>query len=332
MIQNLAGFYNAKLKKHQQGWLPWELGASSIGAAVHHFVPFTIQYTHFIEMLTGSKPCVQVHGKLLRGKFSATDRMMSFLWICMLTCHRVLGHPRRMWKSRVWSTNVNVTCRAWPLPVGFAYPHPVRNHFTLGLHWRYNDQGGVSNHQPHGCLLKGLFGRISKKTSKLRVTGLCAGNSPGPVNSPHKGPVTRKMFPFDDVIMILHSNVSHRQWTASNHPRCNPLLHHTGKILLQHCSYLGRQCFWCDSPDIRLNSLAPGRPGCHFKTAFFNLALLIDIFTSSNDNPLRWMPWDLIDDKSTLVQVMAWCRQATSHYLSQCWHSSMSPYGVTRPQ
>ena len=25
------------------------------------------------------------------------------------------------------------------------------------------------------------------------------GNSPGPVNSPHKGPVTRKMFPFDDV-------------------------------------------------------------------------------------------------------------------------------------
>ena len=29
------------------------------------------------------------------------------------------------------------------------------------------------------------------------------GNSPGPVNSPHKGPVTRKMFPFDDVIMTI---------------------------------------------------------------------------------------------------------------------------------
>ena len=26
------------------------------------------------------------------------------------------------------------------------------------------------------------------------------------------------------------------------------------------------------------------------------------------------------------------CRQATSHYLSQCWPSSMSPYGVTMPQ
>ena len=71
------------------------------------------------------------------------------------------------------------------------------------LRWRHNDLAGVSNHQPHGCLLNRLFRRRSNKTSKLRVTGLCVGNSPGPVNSPHKGPVTRKMFPFDDVIMIL---------------------------------------------------------------------------------------------------------------------------------
>ena len=69
------------------------------------------------------------------------------------------------------------------------------------LHWRHNDQDGVSNHQPRVCLLNCLFRRRSKKTSKLRVTGLCVGNSPGPVNSPHKGPVTRKMFSFDDVIM-----------------------------------------------------------------------------------------------------------------------------------
>ena len=47
------------------------------------------------------------------------------------------------------------------------------------LHWRHNDHDGVSNHQPRGCLLNRLFRRRSKKTSKLRVTGLCAGNSPG---------------------------------------------------------------------------------------------------------------------------------------------------------
>ena len=44
------------------------------------------------------------------------------------------------------------------------------------------------------------------------------------------------------------------------------------------------------------------------------------------------MPLDLSDDTSTLVQVMAWCRQATSHYLSQCRTRSMSQNGVTRPQ
>ena len=47
------------------------------------------------------------------------------------------------------------------------------------LQWRHNERYSVSNHQPHDCLLNRLFGRRSKKTSKLRVTGLCAGNSPG---------------------------------------------------------------------------------------------------------------------------------------------------------
>ena len=47
------------------------------------------------------------------------------------------------------------------------------------LRWRRNGHGDVSNHQPHHCLLNLLFGCRSKKTSKLRVTGLCAWNSPG---------------------------------------------------------------------------------------------------------------------------------------------------------
>ena len=45
------------------------------------------------------------------------------------------------------------------------------------LQWLHTEREGVSNHQPHGCLLK-RFRRRSKKTSKLRVTGLCEGNSP----------------------------------------------------------------------------------------------------------------------------------------------------------
>ena len=49
----------------------------------------------------------------------------------------------------------------------------------LSLRWRHNGRDSVSNHQPHDCLLNRLFRRRSKKTRKLRVAGLCAGNSPG---------------------------------------------------------------------------------------------------------------------------------------------------------
>ena len=49
----------------------------------------------------------------------------------------------------------------------------------MTLRWRHNGHDSVSNHQPHHFLLNRLFGCRSKKTSKLRVTGFCAGNSPG---------------------------------------------------------------------------------------------------------------------------------------------------------
>ena len=51
--------------------------------------------------------------------------------------------------------------------------HPMKS-----LRWRHNESDGGSNHQPHDCLLNRLFRRRSKETSKLRVTGLCVGNSP----------------------------------------------------------------------------------------------------------------------------------------------------------
>ena len=108
------------------------------------------------------------------------------------------------------------------------------------LRWRHNDHSGVSNHQPHGCLLNRLFRCKSKKTSKLRVTGLCVGNSPGtgefpaqmasyaenvsiwwrhhgllcggihwwPMDSPHKRAVLRKAFRCHDVVLSLDNSFS----------------------------------------------------------------------------------------------------------------------------
>ena len=49
----------------------------------------------------------------------------------------------------------------------------VWNTHADSLEWHHNGRDGVSNHQPHDCLLKCLFRCRSKKTSKLRVTGLC---------------------------------------------------------------------------------------------------------------------------------------------------------------
>ena len=69
------------------------------------------------------------------------------------------------------------------------------------LQWRHNERDDVSNHQSYDCLLKRLFRRNSKKTSKLRVTGFCEGNSPVTGEFPAQRPATGKMFPFDDVIM-----------------------------------------------------------------------------------------------------------------------------------
>ena len=49
---------------------------------------------------------------------------------------------------------------------------------VMASRWRHKWHDGVSNHQPHDCILISLFGCRSKKTSKLRATGLCVGNSP----------------------------------------------------------------------------------------------------------------------------------------------------------
>ena len=66
----------------------------------------------------------------------------------------------------------------------------------FSLQWSHNGRDGFSNYQPHHCLPNRLFRRRSKKTSKPRVAGFCVGIHRWPVNSPHKWPVARKVFPY----------------------------------------------------------------------------------------------------------------------------------------
>ena len=100
------------------------------------------------------------------------------------------------------------------------------------LQWRHNERDGVSNHQSLDCLLKRLFRRRSKKTSELRVTGLCEGNSP--VNSPHKGPVTWKCF---------HLMTS--SWDAESPTLCQQVGGHlASNTTMEYCTWFEEKFEW----------------------------------------------------------------------------------------
>lgn len=75
----LAGFFNAKLKDFQRKWLPCEVEGLCIASAVQHFAPYITHSLHQAQILTDSKPCVQAYHKLMRGEFSTSARITSFL-------------------------------------------------------------------------------------------------------------------------------------------------------------------------------------------------------------------------------------------------------------
>ena len=95
---------------------------------------------------------------------------------------RVIGwwpmtKPRGIWlRSTNSKRNQSVNC-VWYVGISYTL-------YQSSLRWRHNGRHSVSDHQPHDCLLNCLFRRRSKKTSKLRVAGLCAGNSPVPGEFP----------------------------------------------------------------------------------------------------------------------------------------------------
>ena len=82
------------------------------------------------------------------------------------------------------------------------------------LQWRHNGHDSVSNHQSHDCLLNRYSDANQWKHQTSASLAFVRGIHRGPLNSPYKWPVTRKMFPFDDVIMTLVGVTSPvmRQW------------------------------------------------------------------------------------------------------------------------
>ena len=101
-----------------------------------------------------------------------------------LGCFNGIGRQRKYFLSHIRITCCMLGC--WTIT---DCSHFFPGCFTA-LKWRHNQRDGVSNHRRLHWLLNCWFRWRSKKISKLRITWpLC----------PHKGSVTRKMFPFDDV-------------------------------------------------------------------------------------------------------------------------------------
>ena len=89
----------------------------------------------------------------------------------------------------------------------WARPQPlVPISFSSPLHWRHDQRDGV-----YSTVCSGADqGKYHSSASLAFLRGVHR----WPVNSPHRGPVTRKMFPFDDVIMhrVGYCSAINRKW------------------------------------------------------------------------------------------------------------------------
>ena len=108
-----------------------------------------------------------------------------------------------------WSICDQVCIRHQDLKV-YAYTTAFKT-----LQWRHNERDGVSNHRRIDCLLDRLFMRRSKKISKLRVTGLCDGNSP----AIREFPAERASNAENVSIWWRHHGTS---WWEVKKPQCQP--------------------------------------------------------------------------------------------------------------
>ena len=115
---------------------------------------------HNMIILYFRKPCFHASNNFL---FLHSTKVFSFYIDVVLT---LSNHLFR------WALNREVVSFKWRRTDEIEM-------FYQSLQRRHNGRDSVSNHQPHDYLLNRLFRRRSKKTSKLRVTGLCARNSPG---------------------------------------------------------------------------------------------------------------------------------------------------------
>ena len=193
------------------------------------------------------------------------------------------------------------------------------------LRWRHNGRDGVSNHQPHDCLLNRLFGRISNKTSKLLVTGLCVGNSPGTGEFPAQMASNAENVSIwwrHHAIYLTQENTHSsiqlyiEKIIVSNAPTnlvsgsidLRPIIGHVN-INHFYSNVLSHEITWIRfSWRFHFSTLRSRQNNRHFADAIFKFISLNVNFWILTTISLKYVPWGLIDNFKILVQIMAWRR------------------------
>ena len=142
-----------------------------------------------LNLCNGEAWVIQLMAKCSRDNwsFNTSETVKHGINDVYMKLHSLYGAPSidglNMGHSTLWHSMIKHNFISRKYPFTTFYFLPLYSTCTCELmmsplQWRHNGRDSVSNHQPHDCLLKRLFRRRSKKTSKLRAAGLCAWKSP----------------------------------------------------------------------------------------------------------------------------------------------------------
>ena len=153
-----------------------------------------------------------------------------------------------------------------------------------------------------------------------------------PVNSPHKGPVMWKVFPFDDVIMWHSFVLSAEIWKMLHHTSwyvlCTPAATHS----------VGSCHLWLPCTDskalkgLTLNTLRLRQNGRRFADGNFKCIFLNENIWISIKISLNYVPKGPINIIPTMGQIMAWCRLGNKQLSERMMFSLLTHICVTRLQ
>ena len=243
---------------------------------------------------------------------------LSPFWFVAVSVCRRFGCPRfglsTFWLVTSVGTGSGQYCCCNLLSLEFLYACKDCTSFQ----WRHNECDGVSNHRPHDCLLNRLFRRRSKKTSKLRVTGLCVGNSSVtgefPAQRANNAENVSIWWRYHVVNQVFHVQVCTAILPAQVEPY---ITYNKSCACTVSTEIIGVFEVW---PTV----IRCTRSRSSDKVWDVNKTRRTATNTNTEYNPRinKLCPSNAIlrqRSRSELVQVKVWCLMAPSHYLNQCW-------------